>query len=409
MISNRMKNKKMPKMRRPSCYYCGSDLTEQAGFRKGLKAWICTECRSNTIFKEDPGKRFPGVIQICDSCGTVLDNQEGFTDWVDEWICKECGECIVVNDAEYSTSARYLFEQKRKTKDMTVEEARVIEQEFYRTSNPTEEEEFMYIEAMDFLISEEKNPEDMMSLGGYYYELKKFDLALKYYEMASTYDIDTADECLGYIWYYGRTGEKDYEKAFKHYSRAMERGNLVCAYKVADMYKNGYYVDKDYDKYVEIIEGLYPVVEKARYLGDPLPEVFTRLAKIRTEQGDIEAAVDLYLRAKDFLAKRLSYNAFFGHLNVMKWLIDDLYKLVEFDVDDFDFYDLYYLLNRPSKIRFKYEGKSQKLEAVDEDGGIVVHFNDKWYRDRDEFFQKACIDNEKLTAIYDRFRSWEVI
>lgn len=292
---------------------------------------------------------------------------------------------------------------------MTSDEARKIEREFYEISHPSEDEEFMYVEVMKFLIESESNPRDMMSLGGYYYELKRFDLALKYYEMASSFGYEEADECLGYIWYYGRTGEKDYEKAFRYYSKAMARGNINATYKVADMYKNGYFVGKDYEKYVSMIEALYPRVKYARSLGDPLPEIYTRLARIRVEQDRPDEAVGLYLRAKDFLAQRLSYNAFFGHLNVMKWLIDALYELIEFDYEGFDFYDLYYLLTKPVKIRFKFRGKEQNLEAIEEDGSVVVKFNDKWFRDRDDFFGKACIDNERLTAIYDRLKGFEVI
>ena len=133
---------------------------------------------------------------------------------------------------------------------MTVKEARRIAEEFERKQIPTEEDEFIFTEAMRFLIDEEKNPRDMMWLGGYYYEQRHFNLALKYYEMAKAYDYDEAYECLGYIWYYGRTGEKDYKKAFECFSRMMEKGNPQAAYKVADMYKNGYYVKKDYRKYV---------------------------------------------------------------------------------------------------------------------------------------------------------------
>lgn len=284
---------------------------------------------------------------------------------------------------------------------MTVKEAREIERNFDNKSNPTEEDIFLYTEAMKFLIETEQNPQDMMMLGGWYYEQRNFDLALKYYERAATYDIDAADECLGYIWYYGRIGERDYEKAFHHYSRSMERGNPVCAYKVADMYKNGYYVEKDYEKYVSIIEDLYPKVENARYVNEPLPEVYTRLARIRTEQGQTEEAVDLYLEAKDFLAQRIRYNAFFGNLNIMKWLIEDLYKLIEFDDEMFDFYDLYYLLKKPAKVTFEYEGEVQNLESLIENGECVIHFNDSWYRNVDEFFSKACVDGEKLTSLYN--------
>ncbi len=62
---------------------------------------------------------------------------------------------------------------------MTVKEARVIVRQFSESRKNTEEDEFMFIEAMNFLIEKEKNPKDMMYLGGYYYELKHFDLALK--------------------------------------------------------------------------------------------------------------------------------------------------------------------------------------------------------------------------------------
>ncbi|MDO4623648.1 MAG: hypothetical protein Q4B22_11925 [Eubacteriales bacterium] len=291
---------------------------------------------------------------------------------------------------------------------MTSKEARRIEQDFYEKSNPSDEEIFLYTEAMDFLIAEENKPMDMMRLGGFYYDLRKFDLALKYYEMASVYGIDAADECLGYIWYYGRTGERDYRKAFEHYSRSMDRGNLVCTYKVADMYKNGYYVEKNYEKYKEIIEELYPKIKTTNKLFDPLPEIYTRLARIRTEQKRNKEAIALYLYARDFLAQRIRYNAFFGNLNIMKWLIDDLYELMDFDEDQFGLFDLYYLLKSPHKISFEYEDEIYWVESLEEEGNMVVRFGEKWYRDRDDFFAKACIDGEKLTALYFDLDYFEV-
>ena len=56
-------------------------------------------------------------------------------------------------------------------------------------------------------------------------------------------------ECMGYIWYYGRTGERNYKKAFEYFSTMMEKENLVATCKIADMYKNGYYVEKNQEKY----------------------------------------------------------------------------------------------------------------------------------------------------------------
>ncbi|MCR5118960.1 MAG: hypothetical protein K6B44_04990 [Lachnospiraceae bacterium] len=290
---------------------------------------------------------------------------------------------------------------------MTVKEAREYANGFESRATNTEEEEFLYIEAMRFLIEEEKDPRDMMWLGGYYYEQRHFDLALKYYEMARSYDYDEAYECLGYIWYYGRTGEKDYKKAYEYFSRLMDTGNPVATYKVADMYKNGYYVEKDYQRYVEIIEDLYDnKVTTFRSLGDPFPEISVRLAEIRRKQGNIEAAVELLIIAKDFLARRISCNPFFGNLNIMRGLIDDLYEMVEFDYEYFDFFDLYHLLKEACLIKFDYEDAQYMIETREEDGMCAIHFDGKWYRDRDEFFAKAKVGDKLATEIYDKFYGW---
>ncbi len=292
---------------------------------------------------------------------------------------------------------------------MTVQEARRMIQNFDESRVLSKSDEFRFIEAMNFLIEKERNPRDMMYLGGYYYEIKQFDLALKYYEMAAALDYDEAYECLGYIWYYGRTGEKDYPKAFSYFSKMMEKGHLVATYKVADMYKNGYGVAKDVEKYKAIIESLYEEVKTCTNVFDPIPEVYTRLAHIRKDQGRTEEAVKLFFYAKMVLAQRIQHNAFFGNLNIMKWLIDDVYQLYEFDEDDFDFYDLYYLLKTPHVIRFTLGSDTMELKSVMEDGACVICFNGKWFRDRDAFFQNADINGVKVTAIADRFYDFEVV
>ena len=291
---------------------------------------------------------------------------------------------------------------------MTKEEAMEIIQDFDEEREYSEEEEFLYIEALDYLIETEHNPRYMIHLGGYYYEKKQFDLALKYYEMAASYDYDPAYECLGYIWYYGRTGERDYEKAFTYFSKLMEKGDLQATYKVADMYKNGYFVEKNPEKYKEIIEDLFPKVVDNHNLFAPVPEVFTRMARIRADEGQDEEAVSMYFYAKDFLAQRIRYNSFFGNLNIMKWLIDDVYELTKFNYDDFDFYDLFYLLKTPHKISFRYFNKTFMVESVPEGEECSVNFNGKWFHSRDDFFKDAAVDGKKLTSIYHKLKDFNI-
>ena len=292
---------------------------------------------------------------------------------------------------------------------MNEKEARRIVDALGYKNNLSDQEMFMFTDAMSFLIKKEHNPEDMMLLGGVYYEQRNFDLALKYYEMASEQDYEPADECLGYIWYYGRTGNRDYEKAFYHFSKSAKLGNLVSQYKIADMYKNGYFVEKDYDKYVSIIKELYPKVKNAKYTNQPLPEVFTRLARIYVKEGDTKRAIRLYDKAKDFLIQRIMHNAFWGNLNIMMWLIDDLYKLKNFNKKNFDLYDMFYLLTKPCIITFKCDDTKYTVHAVQENDIIAIEFNDKWFRKREEFFAKATIDDMLLTSLYYDLYSFEVI
>lgn len=292
---------------------------------------------------------------------------------------------------------------------MTIETAKKIKNDFNLITHPTEEQKFDFTEAMGFLIEETRNPEYMMELGGYYYDWRNFDLALKYYNMAAEFDFESAYECLGYIWYYGRTGMVDYEKAFEFFSKAMKKGNIVAEYKIADMYKNGYFVEKDYEKYKNIIKSMYSKVKDAHFLYEPLPEIYTRLARIHTEEGNIRLAIGLYRDAKDFLAQRIRYNPFFGNLNIMKWLIEDLYKLTEFDDTDMDFFDLYYVLKKPVTVTFIYNDETHTIKTVEENGLVSINLDDtKWYKTVDDFFQNAEINHTALTDIYEDLYDFEL-
>ena len=92
----------------------------------------------------------------------------------------------------------------------------------------------------------------------------------------------------------------------------------------------------------------------------------------------------------------------------MKWMIADIYKLREFDKDDMSLYDLYYLLLSPVKVAFRFEEYEHEAEAVEEDGAVVIRFDNHWYRSVDDFFQKAELDGELLTARYEELYGFEV-
>lgn len=289
---------------------------------------------------------------------------------------------------------------------MTISEAKHIVWDFEELVTPTEDDIFMYTEALSFLIKETKDPRYMMDLGGYYYGKKIFDLAEKYYLLADEYDYEEAAACLGYIYYYGRTGSPDYKKAFECFSKSAKLGNIQSYYKVADMYKNGYYVEKDYEKYVGMIEKLWLMLGGDRSNHYLVPEVGTRLAAIRGKQGRTEDAVRLYQKARKSLEGRLKRSSFFGNFSIMKMLIEDYYRYAQPDMDNIGLYDMYYLLKEPSKWEFKYLGKVHNIESVISGSEINVCFDGKWFRDINEFIMNAAIKDAPLAQIVTNLKDF---
>lgn len=295
---------------------------------------------------------------------------------------------------------------------MNVADALKMMNEYFDITDPTADDEFRFTESLSYLIEETKEPRYMVELGWYYCTKKRFDLEIKYLEMAAEYGYLPAMTELGYMWYYGQHGVLDYEKAFYYFSKGAEgdgnHSSLWCKYKLADMYRYGCYVEKDEKKYCEIIEEVYEQVKNPRYLNEPYPEICLRLAGIRADQGKVQEAVSLLKSAKKFMAERLSKDPFWGHIEVMGRIIRFLYKLTDFDEERADFYDLFYLMETPGKYRVKRNGKRMEFEVVEEDGEKALSYEGKWFRNFEEFCQKAEIGNKKVTGIYDEFYDVEV-
>lgn len=293
--------------------------------------------------------------------------------------------------------------------ELTIEKAQQILDDYYDLTQPKYEDDIALIHALEFLIKETNDPEYMVELGAWYYGQKQFDLAEEYYLMAAKLGYNDAYECLGYIYYYGRVGHPDYEKAFHYYKLASDKGNLVAAYKLADMYKNGYYVQKDYPRYVQIIKDLYSKIQGATNTFDPVPEIYSRLAKIYVEEGNEDQAIQLLLIAKEFQSQRLIYSQFFGDLTIMKYIVNDLYSLIQFDPNYMDLFDLYYALQKPCKVAMEILGDDHIIEAKYEDGLFYICMDDKNYEDVDQFFQNAMIHNEPLYSQYVNVNYIEIL
>lgn len=117
--------------------------------------------------------------------------------------------------------------------------------------------------------SEIEVSEDAMAannLGTLYYGgringIPNYKIARKYYEISARLGYPLAAENLAYIFYYGFDTEVDYEKAYMYFSKAALFGRYEAMYKLGDMFRYGYYVEKDdrmtaycYRKSAELIQ-----------------------------------------------------------------------------------------------------------------------------------------------------------
>ena len=282
---------------------------------------------------------------------------------------------------------------------MTIHEAIDIYNEYQDKSYLTKEEEKAFLDAILFLIEETQDPYFMTYYGGYFYEKRDFKTAKKYYEMAAKKKYPSAYLCLGYIYYYGRVGEPDYDKAFKYYKLASDCDIDEAAYKLADMYKNGYGVQQSYETYVSIIEDLYDKYN--HYKLDPASRVgvLTRMARIRKQEGNNDEAIKIFTLAKNIIVdERFSVNPFFGDINVIKWITQDIYSLKEFDYNSFDLFDVFYLLDKVHEISFKCDGKEITIQIDKKEEGYKITCMGKGYASYEEFLNKATLDGEAIVA-----------
>ena len=282
---------------------------------------------------------------------------------------------------------------------MTKIEATRIIDKYFRNDNPSEDDEFVFTEACQFLIETENDSEAMVNLGGYYYGKEKYDLAEKYYLMAFDAGDKWAADGLGYIYYYGRVGARDYKKAFYYFSLAKDNGNLEAAMKIADMYHNGFGIDKDDEKYKAILLDIFEKIKDTNKLGDPYPEVAHRLADIYINEGHGGDASEMLIKGKSFIEQRIRYNPFWGNFIVCRRLISLLYKVIEFDEDNFNFFDLFYVLSKPHTVKLTYNGKQYLIESFFDEDAMRVKCNDKYYKSIENFLMYALFDNKHTYVI----------
>ncbi len=160
----------------------------------------------------------------------------------------EITEIMLSLDPERYPETCELFAEHERDNEMNGYELAARLMECDRTMPMTDEVFSFVVTLLEDCVAD--GDEDAMNdLGALYYEGRNgkpdFEKAVYYYEMAAKAGSRQAEENLGYCWYYGRTGKKDYAKAFHYFLLGALDGHLISLYKVGDMYRNGLYVEKN--------------------------------------------------------------------------------------------------------------------------------------------------------------------
>lgn len=317
---------------------------------------------------------------------------------------------------------------------MTQEEAWDLIFHYHAESEP-EEKRSSFEEACHTLMKQYDDYQAAVDLGGKYYSDQDYDLALKYYAIAAEHDIPYGYIGLGYIWYYGRLGTTDYEKAFACFSKALKLlsgysidddsfwngewkipfdsedsyiNYINTVYKLADMYRNGYYVVKDNSRYIHLITHLHDMMTSLNDSGMPdynLPEVDLRMADIMLNYEEPAYAEDHALQylseARDIMEQRVLETGFFGDFNIMKDIVLKMYQITEFNPEDMDLYDLYYVMKKPCTVTFLHDDRSHFISAEKQNDEIIINCDHKWFHSIDDFMIHGDIDGERIPDAND--------
>lgn len=280
--------------------------------------------------------------------------------------------------------------------------------EFYRLDDPTEDEQFRFVEAMEYLIKNAFFDDDIIAfsynLAIYYRDIQNFPLEKKYLEMGEKKGSSLHREELGLMMYYGLCDEPDYKRAYEMFRQCDTRR---ASYMIADMYHYGHGVAKDLDKCREILEGLFADVECERnddrfLISTLFPEIADRLVRLNIEEEmDDEFDLDCLFDAREILANRQCHRPFWGNVRTMKSILETTEMMCG---DEFDFIDLYDLLTfkkDSATVTFDYEGKDWQILIFRNGAEIVYSFEDRWFHGAEDFLVKARIEGKRITTVFD--------
>lgn len=148
-------------------------------------------------------------------------------------------------------------------------------------------------------------------------------------KLYSRYGDPSIANSLGYIYYYGRTsgGNSDYKKAFEYFSIGAAAGIYESKYKLADLFRHGYYVSKNpkvaEDIYYDLYQENLKIFSKG-FFDCKLADIALRLGGVYSERKEFSASYYFYLQAELAIRKRMTNFNYYGDRRVFDGVIAGL-------------------------------------------------------------------------------------
>ena len=286
--------------------------------------------------------------------------------------------------------------------------------EFCNILSPTKEQIDEYLSAIKFL-ADKKNLYAMREYGNAmtYYGL--YEVSKKYYNMVIELCRDANNPLsessfahigLGNLYKNNCIGNCSYELAYRHYLTASSYGNDLAKERIAEMYRDGLYVKKNFNLYVKIITELY----NKNLTNDNFDlSLCYKMAEIKYDQKKYEECKKI-VRKFELGSGFSSINYFFisTDVNSIIGIHEIKYKLGLVNEKEFDIFSIAALSKKHNQFSFRCHNKKHILKFDKFDNLSTYEFMGIKYKTLTEFVLKAKIQGKTILEAMESFTNYKV-
>lgn len=283
---------------------------------------------------------------------------------------------------------------------------------YYASEDPTEEEQFRFVEAMQYLIDTAYDPVDTMAfsynLAAYYHSIRNFHLEEKYLKIGAALGCSSAKEGLGILYYYGLCGHQDYQIAYTYFNESQSRESKMY---LADMYHYGQFVKQNLNRCRSILQDLQVQLERERDMPHfkrhgLYPEVVLRLAQLNIEEGSVTAFdLDCLIEAREMLTYRQRKSPLWENIKTMHHILDTILLISGQAHCFYDLYDLLTYQDQGTQISFEYNHRTYVITLFLKDNELIYEFEGTWYHGPEDFLERARVQDKKITNVIDLIKN----